>query len=315
MTLTSTLECPHCRKVGRTAKVISRGSRVRCSRCRGVFPFNPHESSTDDDFRSVADMDLGRLREFFIAEKRSAQVVGDDEPTGRYRGVTNHPFTPDPLFPASTGSKDRLIAGKPVRFDGPRKYTSVVLVVFLMMAGYAGIMWFRDWIIYLDTTGEIIHTKKKAKYAGLATPVSKPSPKPRSLMPAENRTVAGKPIRIDDLEVCVTEAREGQFQTEKRLEITLRITNLSKGPSKCPSWSQPVNGLTLRDRTPSMNNHSVIGPAAQSDRTLKPGETVSETLAFLPTPALFGLDLDLPLWGQAQKFQFDIPVEFIQRTR
>jgi hypothetical protein len=329
MPLRRSLDCPHCRKVGHTAKVILPGAKVRCCFCQRAFRFTPGENAPEESGRISGEVEIGRLREVFMTDGESARVVKDDVPSGRYGGVTNQPFTANPLAPAAQRSKNVLIGGKPVRFDAPRKYMSVVLVFFLMTVGYGSVMGLHEVMVYLERLGRTNDTNKKAKYERESSPAAKTAPKTQGVIRAEletlvatppaPRTVAGEPLRIDDLEVCVTEAREGifdHFHTERRLLITVRMANLSKGNAKYPCWSQPANGLILRDQTPNLNRYSPTGREAQSERIMKPGEVISDVLVFLPMPQFFvGLDLDLPLWGGIKRFQFHIPLEFVQRDR
>jgi hypothetical protein len=75
---------------------------------------------------------------------------------GRYRGVTNERLmndegaSLDPKAPTSKRSKDRLVGGKPVRFNEPRQYTAVIIVVLLLALGYAGFVAFHQFWTYWD---------------------------------------------------------------------------------------------------------------------------------------------------------------------
>jgi hypothetical protein len=96
----------------------------------------------------------------------------------------------------------------------------------------------------------------------------------------------------------------------------VRITNLSPRNSKYRPWSEPANGLLLRDLTPNMFKHALIGPPALDETVLKPGQTIYDKLVFGPTPPFFGLELELPAWPVGRnRLRFLIPVNFIQRTQ
>jgi hypothetical protein len=275
-------------------------------------------------------MELGRLREFFTSDAEPTPVVRDNELKDRPVEGADQQFARNPDFLGSRRSKDALTGGKPIRFEGSRKFTAVVLIVALMMAGYGAMIGFGQFLKYLDDVRKQDVVKKEAIFARAAADPTKAgkSPKPKSLVlektkpaapgPPAPRTAAGQPMEIDKLEVCVTEAREGifdQFPTERRLAITLRVKNLSDGPMKHPRWSHRANGTSLRDQTPSMNLYPLVADAAETESVLKIGESASEVLIFSATPSLFGLQLDLPLFGGDKAFRFDLPVGFVQRTQ
>ncbi len=344
MSLKTAVECPHCKNVGQTTRVIQNGAKLRCSQCRRVFRYGLVESDTEDALRSIGDMEIRELRKFITPPNESPRVAKHDKSNDRYLGVTNAPFASNsptpavsrdqpndrsrrptipplveyPLAPASERSKDVLMGGKPVRFENPRNYMSAALIVLLMFTGYQGAMWTWGWITYLDTTGEIIQTDKNNRFLAEPDKSDKKSPNPKTVVPPdpEPRTAAGNASRTNDLEVHVTEAREAvleQFNNEKRLLITLCITNSSGKYAKYPCWSHPANGLILRSLNPDLKRYELKGPEGKTERVMKPEEKVLETLIFSPTPRTSALELELPLWGGLETFQFSIPAEFIQR--
>jgi hypothetical protein len=332
----TTLECPHCKNVSQTTHWIRPGAKVRCSRCDRGFRFSPSEndeSNPEAELRSIGDVDL---REFFTPESPPAPVStkpldrsnGNGKVRKRKRGVTNPALIRDPGSASSERSKDVLITGKPVRFEGSRKGTAVVLVFLLLALGYVGVLsvgWFMD---YLDRVSHQKHRNEAKKFSNPKDPGAKPNPeviipakiviadKPKIVVDEEPPTVADKPRRIGDMEVCVIDARVGfvdQARTDRRMLITLQITNHSKRRIKYRCWSDPANKVELRDGTPNANRFSLIGPPAEAARDIEPGAKTEDILSFPPTPPLFGVDLVLPLEVGGGRFLFHLPREFIQQ--
>jgi len=333
---TTTLECPKCGQVAQTTKVVSPGAKVRCCRCTAVFLYRPSEDDSVDDIPYIEPAGPGLLRAFFTSTDRSTPVDTSDEVRGRYRGVTNHKLASQqdivahPLAPASERSKDRLIGGKPVPFTESRQYTAVVLIFLLLGIGYAGFVGISMILKYLDEVPRMKAAKLKDRLDPNAGPAKKAqgtngkvqSPAPAwtpEPAPTITQATAPMPLQMDDMEVCVHDARVGkrdQIDTEERLVITVRITNVSSRNVKYRPWSDPANGLILRDLTPNTIRHALIGPPALGETVLKPGQTIYDNLVFEPTPRLFGLELDLPAWPLGRsRLRFLIPVKFIQRTQ
>jgi hypothetical protein len=317
------LKCPHCEKVGYTTQKIPKGAKVRCSRCDRDFRFEAvgsDENHPEEELRTIGDTELRILSEFFDPEEQRAPALTGDNSN---RGRTEEPFTRNPLAPASERSKDSLIGGKPIHFYGSRNFMACVLVVALAGLVYlcfVGLTWVSHEV---DTASKKSTDAKKKIYAGDGG--SKPPAKsndiviqPPKSVHAQPRTDAGTPIVIGDIEVCVVRALEGILnpsQTDERLAITVSVRNVSKRPYRYHRWSDPASGLLLRDQTPSSTKHALIEPATQPEVTIEPGDRVEDILLFLPTPRLYGLNLDLPVRNRFEEFRFQIPREFIERTR
>jgi hypothetical protein len=316
--------------------VVSPVAKVRCRHCKAVFPYRPSEDDSVDDIPYIEPAPPGLLRAIFTATDRSTPGDTCDEVRGRYSGVTNQRLgsrqviVAHPLAPASERSKDRLIGGKPVPFTESRQFMAVVLIFLLLGIGYAGFVGLSMIVKYLDEVPRMkaANLKKRldpkagmAKKASSTTgkiqaPAPAPAPEPA---PTITRATAPMPLRIDGVEVCVEDARVGkrdQIDKEERLVITVRITNLSPRNVKYRPWSEPANGLLLRELTPNMLRHALIGPPALDETVLKPGQAIYDYLVFEPTSPFFGLELDLPAWPVGRdQLQFLIPANFIQRAR
>jgi hypothetical protein len=325
MSLKTTLKCPHCENIGHTTRRIRTGAKVRCSRCHRDFPFAPLESGEnhpEEELCTIGDSELRDLSEFFSPEEQRAPVFTGDNLN---RGRTEKPFTRHPLAPASARSKDALIGGKPLRFHGSRQFMAYVGVIALAGLGYICFVGLHGTVRETEAVSKTSIATKKEIYADTNGPRSKTAVNPKSIVipPPRSvavgpRTPAGTPSRIGGIEVCVVRVFEGILnpsQTDERLAITLSITNLSKRPFRYHCWSDPENKLSLRDQTPSSTSHPLVEPAAGAEVTLQPEATVEDTLVFSPTPRLYGLNLDLPLRDSFETFRFQIPREFIERTR
>jgi hypothetical protein len=318
--LKTALNCPHCREVGYTTRKIPPGAKVRCTRCGQSFAFDPRPSGDNDDLPTVGDTELGTLRQFFN-EEESPPLAGLGESTKRIDVETEQPFTRSAMLPPVRRDK-AIISGKPLRFEGSRKVTAAVVILVVAAAGYAGVMTFLGFLREHDKTYELINEKRKADKKIALKDILKPSSDPKKEIskipstPQEPSKMAGDPMRIDKLEVCVIEASEArvdQSRPEKRLSIKLSVKNVTEQPVKYPCWIHPQNKLELRDESPNMVTHPLVVTSTEMARTLKPGEQKYELLHFGQTPRFYGLRLDLPLWDDPRSFRFNIPVEYIQR--
>jgi hypothetical protein len=311
------------------------GAKVRCLKCGKVFRTASSEGGPDEDRVASWGVEAGLFSDWLDAEHSSTSATTGEEGANSYGGVTNQRFTPglDTVAPPSARSKDRLIGGKSVRFEGSRKSTAVVIGFVLLVGGYLGFWWFHGWIAQLDKTGEILGKQRTAR-AERTDPGSAKKPgtkagrgqgkgaqvsaKPQNPTPPLESTVAvsparataPNPVRLDEMEVSVVEARVA----EERLIIRLRITNRSRGQVMYHCWSHPDNQMILRDLSPNLMRHALLEPSAQAVIPLKPGSTIHDVLVFRPTPWAFGLELDLPVWGSPKQFQFLIETGFIQRS-
>jgi hypothetical protein len=320
MPVKTTLECPRCGNVAQTTKAVLPGAKVRCTRCRHQFRFLPSESDSVEDLPGVGDIGAGLLNELFTPENKSTPVVTSGEAQQGYRSVTNQRFSPQPGAPASTRSKELLIGGKPIRFEGSRKFTTVILIGLLMMGLYLFFWWFRDWIFFLDRTTVIVKQKKENQFKTRVGATSRETPKTSLEIaippedPAQPRTDAGIAVSVGDLEVYVVSAQR-QSEPEERLILTLQITNRSSGSMLFHFWSHPDNRATLRDQSPNMNYHALIAqPTTPAQKVLKPNEMIRDVLVFGPTSRFFDLELDLPVSGSQKRFRFLIRTDFIKET-
>ena len=160
--------------------------------------------------------------------------------------------------------------------------------------------------------------RKKVKRAARkkAAPKAAVPELPKSAIPEEPPTVGDKPRRLGDMEVRVIDAKVGIFeqgQTEQKMAIALKITNLSRRRIKYLPWSDPANKAELRDGTPGANKHSLIGATGQPARDIEPGAAIQDVLFFPPTARLYGVDLVLPLGVGSERFRFSLSREFIER--
>jgi hypothetical protein len=290
------------------------------------------------------------LRELLTSDNESTQIARSDEAAQGYRGVTNQPLTPNPLTPASARSrdslrdgkhrgatnqaltanplapasarsKDALIGGKPVRFAGPREFTAVVLIIGVTMVVYLCF-----WGLY-DVTKEVEkqsnrfnNARKKVFERGLGS-ASKKSPQSRPkisippLTPTPTRIVAPDTQQIREMVVGVVNGELGNLDGRtvgEYLYLTLQITNLGTKPTTYPSWARPDLRVTLRDQ----NGHSFerIPSGTQDGIRINPGCTITDILVFEQAPAFVAMDLNLPIPGRGESFQFRIPAGFIRRT-
>jgi hypothetical protein len=324
----TTLKCPNCGKVGQTTHFIRTGSRVRCSQCDRPFLFSPPEGDDDNhqesELETIGDKDIRSLRSVLAEEAESRPPETTVAPIERMRAGKRVPRERFPHAPASESSKEVLIGGKPLRFVGSRKFMAAVGVVALLGVAYIAFWGLHGFLRESESASQRRQRTQQEQVAKLDERPKRAEAKPKAVAPAaapaavpeRPRVTAGDPVRIGDMEVCVKEAFEGAFdaaQGEVRLAINLKIKNLSQSPITYLSWADPKHGLLLRDTTPTGSRHPLVGPRGADERVIAPGDTYVDLLVFLPTPRLYGLELDLPIPGTVDRFRFEIPTAFIRR--
>jgi hypothetical protein len=277
-------------------------------------------------------LEPGVLGDLLAEESPPAAVVTSSGAAKRYRGVTNEPISPrraideplsrHPLAPASERSKDRLIGGKPIRFNAAREFMAVVLIVGVMAVAYLCFWGLHGEVKRIENVGKGYNEARKKMFVNGIGPRDKTKDKPKKIDPGligryfGPRTLAPLPVEIDGIEVCVYNAlvaKHEQPPAEKHLRITLKVTNRGSVPVQFDSWTRLANGLVLRDRSRKPAVHPLVGPPVPKASLVRPGETIYDTLVFRPTPADCGLELDLPVKGSDKAFLFLIQAQDIQR--
>ena len=251
MPLKTSLACPHCKHVGLTDKPISGGAKVRCAQCGLQFRYAPPGSDPDEELRTVGDMELGKLSEFFTPETTTPKARKNDQEDDRYHGITNEPFIPNPLAPASERSKDVFIGGKEVRVRAGRRKMAVVLTFLVLLVGYGGAVSMHGLMGQLEGEGaarkkaqEKAEAALREKAGGPNTAEAKPKSKTKAIpkevpkvvmptsapVPARPRTKAGDPLTIGDLEVRVL---------KRSAECLIRLKPSRGSRSFCESRTAP----------------------------------------------------------------------------
>ena len=160
------VKCPECKEVSRTAKAVSPGAKVRCRRCKTVFPFRPAaDESLEDDFLFDR-AEPGPLRERFAPGTGKRSDTTSDKTVGRYGSITNQSFDPekgltfDRMVLKSERYKERLRGGKPQRFEGSRKFMGFVVVLLVMGLGYAGFACFSAFYRYYGDVANVLEANR-----------------------------------------------------------------------------------------------------------------------------------------------------------
>jgi hypothetical protein len=345
------LQCPHCGNAARTAKDVPPGAKVTCTRCRQKFPFHPTANSPGDDTTEVA-IETIPLAELLAVEEREssrgpvgpragrpprvrpalddrearALPVDDDEPVARYDSVTNSKLVDNPLALAARSSKEKLIGGKPVRFNDSRYKVGIVLVFAIGAAAYLGFWAFHA--LYHDIeTAEVkarearqklvessgpnakktpgkskagAEAKSKSKSTPTPAPALAPAPAP-ALPPPSTALVngnAGTAVRLGDWEVSVPKAEVGQFAAlgpQNYLFITVRVTNHAPGPRTYRYWSKPGRNTAISNENLAFFS-LVPGTAPQdAERRMTSKETYDDVLVVEAAAARFELNVTLRL--------------------
>jgi hypothetical protein len=344
----TTVKCPECGEITRTTKAVSAGAKLRCPRCKAVFPFHPSANDALNNLPVFEPAEPGSLRELLASGNRMTSHVASDNASGRYRGITNEPFNPDQEITVdrmalkSERLKGRLRGGKPRRFDGPRQFVAVVGILALMGLGYEFFWWFHGWYYDLSNAQRMRQESLARQFQNPQEPsITKPaSPKLKTPdvnpMPALTdanleptpktaRTVARTPVRIGDLEIEITRARISRIRMKNGanrnsyLTLSVRVHNRSQQSLEYKGWHCAGTMLTLRDAR-SKNTYSSIRffpmdlPQDCIPQSVIPtGKSIQDMLVFKPPASPYpSLELDLPSPIGYDTYRFSIPADLIE---
>jgi hypothetical protein len=152
------------------------------------------------------------------------------------------------------------------------------------------------------------------KMVGASAP--QPAAPPASTSPPTlTRAIAPNAVRIGDLNVSLVSAHLGRLNraiTSEYLSLRVKITNLSKNAITFATWSQAKLPIILKDK--EGNFYQLQRAAGDKEVSIPPGKSHVDTLLFEPTSPYTQLDLDLPIAGTDQSFQFRTPGGFIVRA-
>jgi DNA-directed RNA polymerase subunit RPC12/RpoP len=339
MSLSTSLKCPRCGHCEQTTKVILAGATIRCPRCSSTFRVVPSDGAPVESNRALRSLDSERLQELFAADDRPKIAAPSTEMDIRVLNESNERLPPRAMGPTPAAARKPVLAGKPLPFHGPRTMIAGILIAAISLAGYAFVRWYVDTVISLDRTATLAGEKRAAHIKMLAGPLSKGAGQAkvngtsgmgvgilaRGTMgmgtmgmgvpqaPPQNRTIAPATAQIGNLVVGVSSAQLGTFDgtTENEcLTLTLRVTNLSAKPITYASWSGPARKAILTDQY--HNYYNRISSNTQVDQAIEPDRTITDTLQFEKPLAGAVLALDLSIG--VQKFEFSLPVTFVQRV-
>jgi len=340
MPLTTSFNCPYCNRRLQLPEEIRPGTRTRCPHpdCRRVFACSPTETGSADEIPIDDGPQVDLMKELIEEDDRQPAVnthsrarQGDGGLTNEPRPATSTPAAPGPPLPrsfrssktrqpvpghplaqASERSKDKLIGGKGVRFDEPRKYLGA-LIGFLILAGGYGCFWGLSWVVhYMNKTSEIRAANLKQKFEegealkkqkledAIRRAEGKNSPNrdvsaPKQSAPSAPVNAASAPVNTANLDVSLVSARLGPFyqgNLQEFLKVTLRITNTSKVAAHKAAWRGPKVTATLRDF--SFNHYRLVQLPAQ-DTTIASGQSIEDILVFERTVPGAELTLDLTI--------------------
>ncbi|MGO9469882.1 MAG: hypothetical protein ACLQIB_45300 [Isosphaeraceae bacterium] len=235
------------------------------------------------------------------------------------------PATPRAPAPVPQAPKKLPLSGEPLPFHRSRKLMAIVASIMVLGAGVAFIIWYVGQLRVLDRTVVAAADQRSAEMKNLTkAAVGQPArtsgakgaaaaPEPAPLVVP--RVIAPAAAQIGDMVVAVQTVRQGKTTTPVQgdyIVVTLRITNVAKGPVSYVSWSGPDMGVMFRVERGAFYNQVPL--PKQEARSINPNETISDTLVFEPPPALKHLELDLPAPGGKQSFQFRIPFALVERS-
>ena len=167
--------------------------------------------------------------------------------------------------------------------------------------------------------------KRTAKIAKAASPVISDLMKAKSGVPTGaaaapvgpkvSRMTAPNTSEINGLVVGIVGAKLAPIEGgdgQDVLTLNLRITNNSEKPIKYAGWSLPDIKPKLRDVHGNFYRRISIDTAAV-EKTINPGDTITDRLLFEKTPGFADLTLDLPIAETEQQYEFKITRSFIER--
>jgi len=298
-------------------------TKTRCPHadCRRVFAYSPTETGSAEEIPIDDGLQVDLMKELIAEEESAATVVTNRELRGHNGGVpdepvpagpaapgqplprsfrsrkTRQPVPGHPLAQASERSKEKLVGGKGVRFDEPRKYMGVLIGFLILAAGYGCILAFHAFWTYYSNTADhraknieklakdaelakkrkFEDAKKRLESAALGDEATK---KPNQAVPAPKQSAPPVPVNTANLDVSVVSARIGLFfqgSQQDFLKVTLRITNTSRVAAHKAAWPGPQITATLRDS--SFNHYKVVQPPAQ-DTTIASGQSIEDIMVF-----------------------------------
>ncbi len=336
------VKCPRCHEVSRTAKSVSPGTKVRCGRCKTIFPFRPAaDGSVNDDFLFDR-AEPGPLREQLASGTGKRSDPTSDKTVGRYGSITNQAFDPekgltfDRMVLKSERYKERLRGGKPQRFEGSRKFMGFVVILVVSALGYAGFVCFVAFFRYLNDPARVRQANEEERLAKQKNKASTKGGKgdargvdlgykPVSKSP---RITAPEPLGIDGLENAITEAKITQIRMKNSLSVdfylalTVRIQNRSQQPVQYKGWHSTRTMLTLTDRRNKSSYDNIRFFAIDlpldciSDIVIAPKESILDLLVFKPPPFPYpSLEFDLPSPIGNNEYRFSIPSAMIGEVK
>jgi hypothetical protein len=336
----TTMKCPECGKVARTAKAVSPGTNVRCSGCKAVFPFR---SSADDAFDGLSDFDENPapLRERLGPVRSMSRDDASDKVVGRYGGTSNQALDPDRditidrMALKSERAKDRLRGGKPLRFEGSRKYIAAGVIVVVMGIGYIFFWLFYDFAKEAGNAQKLAQEAKSRKLQGEQKPEVKISdkskeplarelPTPKPAQPTV-RATAPAPVRINDLVIGISAAKITRIAMSKGgnnnyyLTLSVQIDNRSGQPIAYKGWHYAQNLPILKDAKSKATYRCIkfmpidLPRDCVSQATIQAGGSIVDLLVFEPPAFPYpSLELDLPSPIGYDTYKSYIPIELIQ---
>jgi len=329
MARASSFKCPKCNRILKTSAELQPGAKMRCPHedCREVFTYPSSQNTATEeeeappDDKPEYDLMIDLLAEDDVAAppKSPAKASGSKpetavEPVPRALNVpqsplprlsrsrvTQQPLAGHPLAQASQRSKEKLIGGKGIRWDEPRKYVGVLIAFLILAGGYAGFLVFSAFWHATEHAAETrakglakkfqeAEAAKKKKYNDMAALVTR-----GQNVPATAKASQVAPASTANLAVTIESVRQGAFfPPDQRdfCEVKLRITNESKVATHKTAWPGPNVKATLRDV--GLNQYKLIQPSAR-EATIAGGESIRETLYFEPTVRGRELTLELTI--------------------
>ncbi len=327
--------CPKCTRPLKAPADLRPGARMRCPHddCGSVFPYAPPEYGPADDAQVSLDegteydvmMDLlaeddappprqikpkpGATRNIpnALNEPLSSVPPAPESPLPRISRsrATRQPVAGHPLAHASERSKEKLIGGKGVRFEEPRKHTGVLLGFLVLAVGYGGFLVLKHFFDQINNAekNRVAALKKmaddaeanrrqrakkvidefQAKNAPQQKTTKTAAPPPTLLAPAITATLA---VTLESAQIAPYFPNSQQ----EFLIVMLRVTNDAKVENHSATWPGPSVKVSLRD---ALFQQPALVQNAFEQKQIAKGQSILQRVVFQRPPK--GSDLTLRL--------------------
>ena len=319
MPITTKLRCTHCGSTLKTSKIVEQGAKVRCPKCKEVF----HIHASEQDGMAETIPLAGELETFEVELPSSDQQAKTMNATAREPVASDAP-PPRMARPSPTLNK-KIEYGGGNPFGGSRTIVAAICAAIGVVFAGGFAWWYFGTVKELDVAADVAVERRTATIAKAARPVAAASLKAKPAKPSAvgdapvpvkvARVTAPMTSEINAMVVGIERATLGPLEGgdgQPVFSLSLRITNNSKQPMKYAGWSRPESKPKLRDAYGNFFNRVSLD-SVTPEKSIDPGETITDRLVFEKTSFMAELTLDLPIVGTDQQFEFRMLPSFIER--